>query len=1040
MVNLITTDSYFNLFPVLIKKIEENGTALNGRNLVFCEEKASLMIERILCGRTGGSFNTDVYSFGNYLRVKKPIKNQLSKEGASMAVKRILSSAKLSCFKASKASLAPTLCELIMQLKSAKVTPENLKSAIENSEGVLKNKLTDVQTVFYEYEKFIKAFDFEDQSSSLSYLPEVIKKSDDISSANVFLTGFSSFTAQMRSAVAALIEKAPFVTAILTEGDNSPVFVNETAACVRKICKELSVPIIESRVRSDYSAEGAVLADNLFNPAAIAKKTEPRKSERVYFNAAPNPAREAEIIAETVKAAVINGECRYRDVTVALPDTESYGEYVKNAFEALGVPYFLDERKKPANHPLITLICAYADVFKKNFERRAVCAFFKNPLFSSDKELTDAFENYLIKYNVNYGRIKEALKFIDESEEKTAAMEELRLSLCDLTVNFDVKKMLEKLSVKEKIEEFSVRLKELGEAEEAAVNEQIYDAVTGILEEMERLLSNTELSVHEFKEVFVGGISALELSIIPQYNDAVFIGGFKETALAKAKYLFVPGLTADVPAVRADVALLSDGDLNALEEVKVLIEPKIKVVNDRTRENAAMALSAFSERLYLSYPVSGIDGKKNIKSEILTDAEKLFSFQPFPKTGGYCSYRQGLKTFARECGEFADCKISDFTDASSFYKAVDSGEPKKLIDRANKEIKVKLERGARALIEKETSPTAIEDYYKCPYRSFMSHGLKLKRRDEGRVDNLSAGNFIHEILRRYALRLTEVSDKASSDALVEKIKDEALLCDKYKKFLSDGASAATVKRIVEECKKYCYRTYLSLAASDFKVKKTEAAFGDGKDYPAIPLLDGKIKIKGKIDRVDENADYFRVVDYKTGSADASDKSLFVGVKLQLFLYAAAVKEKYKGGEKMPAGLYYLPVSDKFTKEEDKEKPMAIGRTLSEREALFAQDKTVLEKGESDFLPISVDKNGKVKNGMTAEVLSSYIDYAVKLCEQAAERLSDGVIIPSPYGNACAECDFRALCGVSDVQPREVKKVSESAVTDALKGGDRYAGT
>ena len=72
MVNLITTDSYFNLFPVLIKQLSKSGQDIDKRKFVFCEEKISLMVERMICSELKGSFNTDVYSFGNFLRKKKP--------------------------------------------------------------------------------------------------------------------------------------------------------------------------------------------------------------------------------------------------------------------------------------------------------------------------------------------------------------------------------------------------------------------------------------------------------------------------------------------------------------------------------------------------------------------------------------------------------------------------------------------------------------------------------------------------------------------------------------------------------------------------------------------------------------------------------------------------------------------------------------------------------------------------------------------------------------------------------------------------------
>ena len=997
------------------------------------------MVERFLCASIGGTFNTEVYSFGNFLRAKKTFDKVLSKEGSAMAVKRILSYSALSCFKASKTTLAPTLYELIMQLKSAKVSPEDVAFASGGVDGILKNKLTDIAEVYSKYESFILNSGFEDQSSMLSYLPEVIESSEEIKGANVFVIGFSGFTAQIRGAIDKLIDTAASFTAVLTEGDNPLVFVNETAAFIRRHCKEKHLPMLEERLLSDYSAQGKLLVDNLFYPVGPTQpknsktKSLPEADGKVYYYPAPSAEKEIERVAEVIKGLVSSGECRYRDITLAVPNTADYGDYVRTHFAALDIPFFIDERKKPDNHPLITLILSYATAFIKNLERKALSAYFKNPIFCDDRELSDKFENYVIKYNVNYGKIKEPFKFSDGKEDLTA-LESFRVKVVSCFDRFDVRGLMEKLSAEQKIEEFTERLELAGEHTEAEVNKQVYTAVVKILDQMDMLLSDVKMSVREYKAVFSSGISALELSIIPQYNDAVFVGKYKEVALAKAKYLFAVGLTGAVPEVRADVSLLSDGDIDCLENLKVMIEPKIKVVNQRVRENFTLALSAFSDGLFLSYPVSAIDGKKNDRCEALDLCEKLFKLKPFVCGNGYMTEKQGVRTFARECGEFYDGTLSDFTLASSFYSAIDGGKAKSVLDRANKEIKVKLDDGAKVLIGKETSPTTIEDYYKCPYRAFLAHSVRLVRRDDGAVNALSVGNIMHDIFRYYAQNIGSVKDKESSDALFERVKDKVLERDEYKKYLADSATRSTVKRVLRESKKYCFNTYSTFKNSAFTVAKTEASFGVGKDYPPVPLLGGKVNLKGKIDRVDESDKYFRVMDYKTGTADATDTTLFAGLKLQLYLYAAAVQAKYADGEKKPAGLYYLPVSDKFEKPDSKVKPLAVGRTLNTEEAILAQDGNFFEQGQSEFLPVKTDKNGKVKNGSEKEQMSAFIDYAVSVSSLAVKRMEEGVIVPSPYQGTCDYCDYKALCGGVGI-PRSVEKVSEKTFTDATQGGE-----
>lgn len=54
--------------------------------------------------------------------------------------------------------------------------------------------------------------------------------------------------------------------------------------------------------------------------------------------------------------------------------------------------------------------------------------------------------------------------------------------------------------------------------------------------------------------------------------------------------------------------------------------------------------------------------------------------------------------------------------------------------------------------------------------------------------------------------------------------------------------------------------------------------------------------------------FFRVIDYKTGSAEFSYTDLYYGLKLQLPLYLAAVAAADDAAHRaLPAGFYYLPV-------------------------------------------------------------------------------------------------------------------------------------
>lgn len=1027
MAKLITTDSYYNLFPILISELKNSANKLEGYNLVFCDEKISLYVERYICSQLKGSFNTDVYSFGNYLRAHKTAEKLLTKEGSSMVIKRIISNLPLKCFKSGKANLAPVLFDLISQLKSAKVGVEEIANAVENTAGILKNKLEDVLKVFTEYQKFICENGYDDQSSMLSYLPQIISSSEKVKNANVYLLGFAGWTSQIKSAITALLNQGKSVTAILVEGSNESAYVNETAKEFKLLCSHSGKSLSEEFIKSDHAKEASIISSGLFNPIF---STEKYKSDKILSLSAKNPQHELSAIACEIKSLIYSGNYRYKDITIAVSEDYEYLNELKKQFNLLDIPYFIDQKRKVNSHPLITLILSYIECIRLNLENRALTKFFTNPLFNKDKELSDEFDNYLLRYKINYSSIKKPFTLENKGNLPLEKLEEFRQKICAIFNGFSVKALLKELGVENKLEQEANTLKARFEEEEAAVCNQIYKSVSNLLDEMDLILGDTKLSLNEYKNLFLSGVSAMEMSIIPQHNDAVFIGDYKQIALGKSKCLFACGLTSQVPGVKEDVALLSDNDIETLEEIKILIEPKIKIVNHRQREQVVSALCAFNDRLYISYPICSFDGKKNVKSEIVSFFEKNFEYDKFDKTDVYLTKKQGILSFSKACSDFVGRDTFDFTEAASFYKAVNGENLQFILDKANKTVKIRLD-GERALLKGKTSPTTIEDYYKCPYACYLSHVLKLKDRDQCEVDSLSIGSLFHDILEKYAKRIIEVEDKFSSDALFNKVLKEVLEKEDYKRYLEDPQSDASLDRVIVECKKYCYKTYLSMQNSAFKVDRTEQKFGgEDKNYPAISLLNGQVKLTGKIDRIDTYGDYFRVIDYKTGATDMDDKLLFAGTKLQLYLYAAVVKNKKL------AGAYYLKISDKYHDKNDKIPPLAEGKTLSEEQAIMAQDCDFYQNGESVFLPIKLDKEGNPKGTLDGQTLGAYVDYALKLCEKAAEQISDGVIIASPFGDVCKYCKYKALCEQPASQERTLGAVDQDTIRQSVEGGEK----
>lgn len=1035
--NLLLTDTYFNIFNLLKERLSHGCNGIKKNTMIFCEEKISLMTERVLCEALGGTFSVEVVSFGKFLRRKKSLEGVLSKEGASMVIKRVLSTTNLKCFSSNRQNLAPSLYELIIQLKSAKVTPEDIVTD-GLDDGVLKNKLGDIATVYREYEQFLKENNFTDQNETLNCLPQIILDDEQMENTDVILLGYTSWTRQARDSVSALLQKAKSVTAILTGGENPHLYLNETSNAFIQLCTENKIEVNKSFIATNCQTENKIILQNLFSPKAFSATT--FNTDKISLNVATQIDEEVLSVAKSIKTAVVKEGLKYSDFALSIGNLNGYMGTIERYFNMLEIPYFIDVKRKVENHPLISLITSYIDCFRRSLLRNELIAFFKNPLVCEDKSFADAFENYLIKYNVNYSKIKNPFVYT-EKEEMGLEFEKFRQFICTLFEDFNVYSLIKKLNVEGKLQALGEKIALMGESELSAVNKQVYDYVISILEQMQAILGQSKLSYLEFKKVFLSGISSLELSILPQYNDAVFIGGYKESALALTKRLYMLGLDDSAPQKQEDVAILNDNDITKLATVKVMVEPKIRVVNDRVKENAGLATSSFSDKLYLSYTLFTDGDKPNAKSEIITNLERLFTVKKFSFDNalddGYLTKAEGLLTFSKSCGDFASGSLDDFSVASSFYNlnAKDSVVTD-ILQQANNEIKIKLSLENRSVISKLVSPTTIEGYYACPYKEFASHYLKISEKEVGQLTPLSVGNFIHEVLEKFILRLDEITSDDLFEPVFTDVLNAVLQKDEYSKYHQEKDSSFGLKRLSLESKKTCNKIYNQFKNSLFKPYKVEAVFDVGEvgkdcDFPAIELLPN-VKLKGKIDRIDTYNDYYRVIDYKTGGTDITNKSLFLGLKLQLHLYSKVISNKTL------AGAYYMPVNDNFNGADKKPSATLLGKTLDDLEAVSAQDVSFNKDGKSQLINVALKKDKTLTKALSQKTMEAFSEYALRVSKVAAEQMTDGVIVASPDLNACSYCKFKGLCGGQVTECRTVGEIDDTTIEQSVWGENQDA--
>ena len=361
-------------------------------NLIFCEDRLTLIAERTLVRKTGGTFSSSVSTFARFLTTEQKI---VGKQGSVMAVGKIIVALQrqgvLRCFTSPSAVATQAKCayETLAQFSASCVDAETLQQgALALEDGALKNKLLDLAAIYAEYERFLTQSGYLDESRYLSLLPAALQTDERVRNGNVFFLCFSSFTAQSLRAVEQAAKSAKNVVGIFCRG-REELYSCEGYDAFLRVCERIGkVRCLDKGFPLEGEAE--ILRQSLFNAEYLAN--EPVPTDKIKIFSARDRTAEAEYAAVQIKKALAETDgLRYRDVAVLLPSTDAYALAVRKAFDEYSIPYFLDEKKTLKAHPLSRFLLDCFAVAAENYQPKAVQSLAGNYFFGDG----DEYRNYL---------------------------------------------------------------------------------------------------------------------------------------------------------------------------------------------------------------------------------------------------------------------------------------------------------------------------------------------------------------------------------------------------------------------------------------------------------------------------------------------------------------------------------------------------------------------------------------------------------------------------------------------------------------------
>lgn len=999
MIKVINTPS---LFASLHKAIEFCRNKIEDIEIIV-PDKLALFMEKFLFEKLqiSASFNLKVSTLNRYAKKRCVVakENLISDVGSVLLIHKIMNDNinNLTTLK-SKAysfSYAENIMRTINQFKASKITHEEMEK-FTSTNTQLQNKILDLALIYREYESNKAGL----LDSADLFLMSTMFITNDSENKQFLFVGFDDFTAIEYSIIERLAEKN-FVNILLNyaDGKNKSLYNQEIFSQLKNICYINDYDFKVETCNLKFTNLKKYLHDNLFG---LTNEKFVLDNELIKVFAGNNVGEEIEFVARDIRYKILNG-ANYDNFGVAVYNLENNTNNIKEIFSKYEINYYLDAQMMLNKSILYKFLCS---VFKYNLENYNLCHLIdliSSPFLMLKKEDKQKIIDKLITINFK-GRIDKftSNELTDEFTKTIEFVKSFSFKSLDTINNVitKIKSSIECLNFDETISLIcdSVDIKETLLLKKS--KEKIYSLFDEILK------FNNNISVEEFFDIFLHSAGVIKIKNVPLSLDAVKVVDANNT-MEIFNNLYVVNCTSDTaPNFKYDCGIILDTEIEQLN-FKHKLNPTIAHINKLSKLRLFNSSLLFNNELVVTYSLKQSDLVKELCAKIQVETKVgNLNIQPIVdfKLGKYIALSKNDYIEYLCKNEKNNLKINE-----KYIKNKDFSN----ISEKNLNI-------FENLIE--ISASQLENYFKCPFYEFLNNTLKINERNKPDILAFDIGNILHEILFKYYSCKKQISD------VYNFCKDEVFKFVNKDERLKLNLNSPILVSLIDEAVRVVNAVNYIDENSTFVPMKFEYEF---KGVTALKL--NNISIKGKVDRVDISDDLIRIIDYKSGRAEASLKELFYGNKLQLFLYASAIENILN---KHIVGSFYLPLRNDYSAS-DKNRYMFKGYFLNEDFVVRAMDKRLNIGDDSDIFDITVNKDykaGRTKDvkKLESDQFKSLQRYAQKVTEQAVEEIKSGYILPSPtdVGDACKNCAYKHIC-LKNCADRKVR-VSGSVNLDSFK--------
>ena len=1022
---------------------------LTGRHIFIVPDRYTLSVERDICEilYPDGAFNVDVCSFTRLAQkaLGRKNKNCLSKEGTVLLLNRVIceNNDKLKFYRGIKSvSFSREMFASIASLRSSGITPDDIDEKINDIGGTVGEKLKDISVIYRAYDSALKA-EYMDTITRVDWLKDHVGDVPLVKDSHIYVLGFNVYSEQQLNVIKRMLIFCPSVSIAFCKssgGSNAFCYPNEQQEKLLAFCAECGIPVEKRESLQVLENPFDFLHNELFGFSQNKIVTAENGKVRVYGY--DNVYGEINAVAREILYITRNNDYRYREIAV-VANNDKYNTVIRKVFDRYGLTYFIDEKYAVKK-------CFYASYIRKimvaaenGLDKRSVMGIVRHPYSGFCREQIQKFENYCIKYNVNFGTFTKPFEF-----EECLEAEEVRKTVIEKILFFSARDFVEnycEIVLSFKNNEFLIQ-KEIDYLENGLKEEQIYadkEKYIAVINEIKELCGEREVSISEFISMVDAVLENMTFSILPQYIDSVFVGNTSESRFSDIKVLFVVGANDGYfPTASGDKLIFGcyDTALMKLNGLSVYPSPE---ESNTFEQFALIDLVSKPQTLYITYARNSLDGIKLSEGNGVREIKTRLSLKEIPFYA-YYGFNENQKLIY-EFGTLENC-YREYLSGNVSPEYSESIR-KFLIEKEMIEEKTACDNGFDLTDGYDVtdsgafklSVSKMETYFKCPFKNYLTNVLHLKEKEEGGLRVNDKGSIIHSIFEKFFKKGANFLRNASNEQIATSIEEslEAVLeRAENLRFKENPVSARELEGIADECRFALKILTNNLKASAFNPIMLEKRFGDSGEI-ALETSDKKFVFTGCVDRVDANGKKIVIIDYKTGSIPNGLEPVYTGEKIQLYLYLTY----FLGKGYEPIGVFYMPISDGYKK--NAASYAMKGQMLNSVEIFESLDNRSKSSQSPKYSSPNIDfvvenkQQGKVfyrkntKNLIFSEDFVNVSEYVMKLCKKAIDEIAGGEIEKKPTDGACKYCPYLKICG--EVSPRKKITVAVNDFETAIKG-------